>query len=86
MVTGVLVGRVKPFTVERMDLGGEEESMGDVIGKLVETSGVSKLEVLVDKGKLLFIDDLAELVKTSDDERGELGVDLVRLSKVLKQE
>ena len=49
-MTGVLVARVNLFAFEMVDLSWEEGSLeGAVVGKLVEASGVSQLEVLLDK-------------------------------------
>jgi hypothetical protein len=88
-MTGVLVARVNLFAVEVVELSWEEGRMeGAVVGKLVEASGVSETEVLLDKKLLLSIGDLAELVTTFEegwDDRGVLGSGLVRLSEALEQ-
>ena len=88
-MTGVLVARVNLFAVEVVELSWEEGRMeGAVVGKLVEASGVSETEVLLDKKLLLSIGDLAELVTTFEegwDDMGVLGSGLVRLSEALEQ-
>ena len=49
-MTDVLMARVNLFAVEMVELSWEGGSMeGAVVGKLVEASGVSESEVLLDK-------------------------------------